>query len=149
MTADDFGDRLEHLERALESPVIPGEVEGWADAVRTEALFFDGLLRERAVRERHDAFAQITEDDRAFVRQVEQMRVEEAAIRTAYDDFLDEVRTLAEAAPRLEPDEATLNKSIDRVRDHGLELVIRVRTQELAISTYLQEAGMRDRGEVD
>ncbi len=140
---------LAQLETTLERPVIPGELEAWAGEVRRAGEACAALLREQIQQRHAEQFSQITEDDHALVRRVEQIRTEDETIRKELDDFLTEAGQLVVEAPTAEPDEAVETERIEAVRDKGLGLVIRIRKQELAIQTWLVESEWRDRGVQD
>jgi hypothetical protein len=59
------------------------------------------------------------------------------------------VSQLSKRSERLEPDEGHARRALETIVDGGLKLVIRIRKQEVAISTWLMEAFDRDRGVAD
>lgn len=144
-----FKDTLARLETALERPLIPGELESWAQEVQTEAEAFDGLLQGQVEGHHAEVFGNIKQEDEALIQRVERMREEDRNIRTEFDAFLSEARKLRDKAPGSEPDEATETDRVAHVSDKGLILVIRIRKHELHIQTWLVESAWRDRGVKD
>ena len=96
-----------------------------------------------------EEFAAIVEEDAGLLARVEQLKKEDSGIIQQFADPSRRAERLAELAWRCEPDEGQVREDVSRLVELGLSFVIRVRTQETAISTWLLEAFDRDRGTVD
>ena len=146
---DRFKQLLASLETTLETPVVPGELTLWAEQVVQAARAFRAPLGERIEREHTARFTEICIEDPALIRRTEQLRDEDREILQAYDQFTVQSDELIRRAREAEPDEAACANLTDRLTRTGLDLVIRIRKQELAIVTWLEEASVRDRGVKD
>ena len=146
---DQLKDALERLEYAAESPVVPGESVAWLQSL-LNALRQVSCSYHVQVRSAHeDQFEAIGIEDPALFARVEKMREEDKAIVREVDRCAANLRNLLEFREG-EPDneEAALQRAPDLAHD-VLVLVIRIRKQEVALTTWLQEALQRDRGRAD
>lgn len=140
---------LERFEANLESPAVPGEMEQWVQAVHRS--FED--LEERAkrrIREDHRAeFDEIVDQDPGLSQRVEDMQRDDRDCLERLQDFHERISRLAGKISEIEPDEKLARKEFQEIVDRGLALVIQIRKQEKAVSTWLSEALSRDGGTVD
>ena len=80
------------------------------------------------------------------LQHVAQLQAEDVEILKSYDEFEARVRRLQERAGVAGAREDKFDEEIRSIVDEGLALVIRVRKQERALSTWLAEAFHRDTG---
>jgi len=140
---------LSQLETRLETPVIPGELPSWANAVEKACESVGDHLRHE-IEDMHPAhYAQITREGSDLLRQVEQMREEDSQLCKLYETLGHKIHRFRTQSEQAEPHECKLNEFLAEVVDEGLAFVIRVRRQELAVSTWLMEAFQRDSGVAD
>jgi hypothetical protein len=140
---------LAQLEMCLETPVMCGELPSWCEAV--EAAHRE--VREPLWQELDSAhpiqFAHIGNENGDLLRRVEQLSEEDAFLRQLYTDFADALQRFCKRSEIVEPQEDRMDKSLAVVINGGLSFVIRVRTQQQAIATWLIEAFHRDTGVAD
>lgn len=143
---DELSTALVQLESSLESPVVPGELRSWSSAVnKTLNATREPLWRE--LNHTHpEHYAKISRDDPDLLRRVEQMKEEDANIREAYGAYASKIGQFHQQAEQVGAHESKLDSALSEVVDAGLQLVIRIRKQRQAISTWLQEAYHRDTG---
>lgn len=144
-----LADALAGLETALEMPVVPGELELWARDVVRRADDLRPLLVARCREEHEKAYTEISSEDPALLRRVEQLRAEDKGILRDFDAFVARGRELLDEIKACGSDEASCEESRGGLERAGLELVIRIRKHVLAIATWLGEATTRDRGVKD
>jgi sulfite reductase alpha subunit-like flavoprotein len=140
---------LESLEKRLETPIVPGELSSWVDQA-VSALDEVSQLLKRHITENHPKqLNEILVQDKGLAARVEQLQEADIALV----EQLVEVRRIADVlranSERLEPDEAPAEDLNQALVDQGLQLIIEIRKQESAISTWYLEAFHRDRGVVD
>jgi hypothetical protein len=140
---------LARLEAGLETPVVSGEMVSWAAAVAKSLKELGEILRQE-VNVKHPAVcAQIGREDPELLRQVDQLRGEDAQLLDSYAQFADQLSRFRDRAERAEPNEAKLDPQVAEIVASGLELVISIRKQEQALKTWLLEAFHRDTGFAD
>jgi len=148
-TDTDTKQLLAELERALQTPLVPGELVRWSASVKKALDELLPALRE-TINEKHEKhFNEIVAQDEGMHAKVERMQQEDAAILQQLEQFKTQVENLQQSAEELEPEEQRLEESRQEMVDAGLKLVLRTRSQEVAVETWLSEALARDRGEVD
>ncbi len=140
---------LVELETALETPVIPGEVEQWAQAVQTSFDEVKPLIMESIEREHAQQFDTITTEDPELFRRVTQLKEEDQEIVSQLSRAQNSLQGLLVRTTGTDPHERQFENHIDQLVEKGLALIIQVRKQELAIQTWMTEAMKRDRGTVD
>jgi hypothetical protein len=144
-----LNDALAQLERALLTPVIPGELEVWVQTVQhaTTAVaqpldeFLHGIL--------HRQYAEIARADQEMLFRVQQLMATDETIVTTYELFRAKVANLAERAPAAEKDELKVAAPLADVEQEGTALILAIRKQQAAAAAWLDEALYRDRGPVD
>jgi len=140
---------LAELETCLEQPIVPGELSPWANAVSSAYVDAEGPLQE-AFETTHPAlFDQIRREDEDLYRQVEQMKEEDAKLRTEYATLSRDARRLRVRSDQEDSDESVLSSEVEQSIEKGLAFVIRIRKQQSAINTWLLEAFQRDTGVAD
>jgi hypothetical protein len=143
-----FQRALEALEACGGTPFVPGEMVGWLAAV--EHAFEQLQPRwERQARVHGTEFAEISREDPEMLRHVESLQQEDQAIDDQVRGIGDRLEVLRPLVVRVEPDEKRVEVVMSEFAQSILELVSRIRRQEVAVRTWLVEAFTRDRGEVD
>lgn len=140
---------LAAFETSLPTPFVPGELESWVRDARDAVSRFDPLLRTRLVRVHDPELQQIATEDPDLLSRVEDLREGD---RRSLADLASLRRTLDSLdvlAPEREPFETKLEGQLDELVRQGLDFVLHVRRQEVALRTWLQEAYDRDRGTLD
>lgn len=145
----DLREALETWELTLETPVVPGELRYWSDAVYEGFQKVECALRPKLDQVHRDQFKKIRKEDLALAKRVEQLQADDDEIRKQLAYVSERIEALRRKAPTAEPDELKAKKEHDGLADDALGLVIRIRKQETAIGTWLTEAFSRDRGDVD
>ncbi|REJ74260.1 MAG: hypothetical protein DWQ34_23980 [Planctomycetota bacterium] len=140
---------LAQFEATVEAPCVPGDLEGWFEAVDVAFQRLRPMVVEQVERIHPQQFSAIGQEDEELFRRVERMQQEDAALRKEFDQLGDDIATLERSAENLEPDEAKLREAFDGFVDKAIQCIIRVRTQEEAVRTWLMESFTRDRGAVD
>ena len=77
------------------------------------------------------------------------MAADDAALKTEYETFQNELNNLALRVPKGERDEGKSAEHQARVEKLGTELVLHIKRHQVAVATWLSEAVYRDRGPVD
>lgn len=141
--------KLLEFETCLETPIISGEMEPWAEAASESFATMRSLLTEQILHVHPTHYRQMFEEDPALERHIEQLKQEDEALQKelgVVGQLLQQVHAPLQADPRRETfagfDAGDLIKT-------GIALVIRARTQLTAIDTWLNEAFQRERGNVD
>ena len=140
---------LDNLEACVETPFVPGELERWIGSVDDAWQPIPVLLARLASSHHPDQFAKMRDEDDGLIRRIELMREEDQKLDKLSDEFGQRIPQLETAIANIEPDEALLNPALDAFVDEALNLIIRIRTQEQTVRTWLLEAFNRDRGTVD
>jgi len=148
-SAPEFQEVLDSLESALETPVVPGELVAWAGEAAAQAAAFQILLNKRLQVEHARDYERIDKDDPTLIARTEQLAREDEALKSDYDEFVTDIRALNEDVEGFEPDESAASERVEAMVQRGLDLVIRIRRQELAVKTWFSEAAVRDRGVKD
>jgi hypothetical protein len=141
--------KLSRFETQLETPVVPGELTTWLQAAEQTFSQMVPDLRTRIEGRHRELIDEIAEQDQGLLTRVEQLRVADQEILAEAKRQFKMLSPMAEHSETLEPDEGHAARAVERIVDEGLKLVIRIRKQEAAISTWLMEAFDRDRGVAD
>jgi hypothetical protein len=140
---------LADLELALETPVIPGEMERWTAAVGQALDAVEPLLVEAIDKEHAHSIDQISQEDPGLLHVAGRLTEGDHESLQSLKKFRNQLGQLARGAERVEPDEARLETPLEKFINAGLGFIIHVRKQEAALDTWLVEALNRDRGVVD
>lgn len=142
-------DAVEQLEVSLQSPVVPGEMVGWAEAVRKAVIDLHTPLNEQFNLVHHQTIKQIEIEDPELAARAENLKNADDENMQQFERLLNRVDTLPERVSRAEPDEGSMESELQEIIDDGLQFVLSVRGQETAIDTWMNESVCRDRGAVD
>lgn len=140
---------LAELELALETPVVPGELERWTSAVEQALTVVEPLLVEVIEKEHSQNINQISQEDPGLLRVAAQLTEGDYESLQSLKNLRHQVGRLATVAEVVEPDEARLEDPLNTFISAGLEFIIHARKQEVALDTWMMEAINRDRGVVD
>ena len=141
-------DVLGALERCLETPIVPGELELWLDEARSATQQAEALL-EFELNQRHpEILADIEQQDAELSPRVDQLRAGDCISRDLLRELQNRLSRLSRT-PGLTPDERRGDDEVAAVIETGLRFIIHARTQEVSLETWLAESFERDRGTVD
>ncbi|MBW3541217.1 MAG: hypothetical protein KY476_13190 [Planctomycetes bacterium] len=140
---------LQQLETCLETPFVPGELEGWIGAVLEAWERLEQPFRSRFGEDHPQQFEEIAEADPELLTQVKHLREGDARVMERFRELQQRIRRLSPSVSRAEPDEKLVDDDLERLVDDGLAFVIETRKQEVATRTWLSEAFDRVRGAVD
>jgi hypothetical protein len=140
---------LDKLETCLLSPVVPGELLDWVDAVRTAAGEVRGSFEAYIRDVLHPRYAEIAKSDTELLFRIQQATEEDQKLQAELDAFSAELEKLAREAPDAQKDELRVADQCRRVENRGTQFILAVRKHRLAVSTWLDEAIFRDRGPGD
>ncbi len=139
---------MQHLEKALLSPVVSGELTEWVETVAQALREFGPAWVENIKNVVRPQYKQIARTDEDLLPRVEQMIQEEHQLQEDLVEFENMLSDLATRAEDVDNDELKAMNHKTRVERDGVALLIRIKKQEAAASTWLQEALYRDRGVV-
>lgn len=140
--------KLSDFEHCVETPFVPGELEGWLNQTH-QAL--QQLIPQIELLTQHihkDEFTEIAEEDPGLLGRVESMRDEDRTVQEEMQQLVKNLEQLRAQETR-GATETDLKQDLDAFVSTALTFLNRVRSQEVAIRTWLVEAFNRDRGEVD
>jgi len=140
---------LADLEVSLETPFVPGELESWAQNVQTRLTDLQPLLVNQVQKVNSPLLEEIKTEDPGLLSRVENLRTRDEECLEELETLLRTIGTLNELVCELEPNETKLKTQLNDLVRQGLDFVIGVRTQLVALQTWHQEAFVRDRGVVD
>lgn len=144
-----FIDALERFEVCLETPLVPGEMEGWAESLRNAYHELAPVLRHHLSTVHYPMLKQIATEDPELLCHTEEMKRADHATLETFGRLQQWIEQLPDVAAKIEPNEKRLEEHIGSLIHDGLELVMHIRKQETVLSTWHQEAMFRDRGTVD
>lgn len=145
----EFAEALERFQISLETPLISGEMESWADCVRSAYRDLASVLHEH-VREVHrPMIKQISTEDPELLCHIAGIEQADSSNLDAFDRLGQRIEQLPGLVAKIEPDEKRLEDHLSRLIQEGLELAMQLHKQETVISTWHDEALFRDRGTID
>lgn len=146
-------EQLAKFEKQLETPVVPGEMYGWAERGQQE---LEALSTNYAahISSSHEAqYKEIVKQDDSQIPHIEKLRKEDEAILKEVEKLSEafaKTKKLVDAAENApQRDEAEIDGIIPSLTGETIALIIRIRMQENAIDTWYVEAFQRDRGVAD
>lgn len=144
-----FRSVLERLEIAAGTPLVPGEMESWLQELDVAFAETRSAFAEQRRQSHAPQLGSIKREDPEMFRHVEQLQQEDAAIAESIEALQARAGVLKPMVHRIEPDEKRAELALTELGEQGVQLVARIRKQEVALRTWLQEAFTRDRGVVD
>jgi hypothetical protein len=149
ITRAELEEVLDQLEQAIHVPVVSGEMLDWLQSC-VGAISKVQSVAQRQIEDNHpELFNQIKEEDAALIHQVENLKEEDLAILEDLENLVAMGQRLQEIGNEVGPHESQLNQAIETFIRDGEAIFMRIRKQEVAVSSWLQEALDRDRGDVD
>jgi hypothetical protein len=149
LTEKDIFRRLEQLERAVNVPLVSGEVDRWLESVTASAQSAEATICEYYREVHPQLFQQIAELDPEQYPRVQKLEEGDEAICTSLRETVDLARKLQSSVSLVEPDERLLSKATKELTDRVIAVVLRTRKHETEISTWHVEAMIRDGGAGD
>jgi len=140
---------LSKLEMALMTPSISGEMENWASTVKEAAatLATDWTCELNTVL--HPQYEQISQTDPEMLSRVEQMKQAETTLAEELACFHEELHKFEIAATHVDWHELKIAAFQKKVEECGLQLIQRMKKQQITASAWLSESVYRDRGVKD
>lgn len=142
-------DALDRFEVCLETPLVSGEMENWAGALRAAYRELSPVLSDHLRTVHRPMLKQIATEDPELLCHTEEMKRADLATLETFDRLRQWIEQLPNDAENIEPDEKRLEVHFGNIIHDGLEFVMHVRKQETVLSTWHQEAMFRDRGNGD
>jgi len=140
---------MSKLERALLAPVVAGELKDWVsdveEAARTFATDWTRHLHSTA----HLEYRQIAKNDAELLPTVTKMIETDQQLLHALAGFQEDLHGLAKQAEEVGWQEGKLSGRQKKFEETGVQLITRIKKQQLAGATWLSEAFYRDRGTKD
>ena len=140
---------LSAFESQLHIPVIPGELQSWAEAAADALSTLAPLIRHQINEHHREQFRDIRSEDAGLAARIDRLEIEDKSVIAELDELQHLCDRLCERAGQIEPDEQRVKHAVNDLINKGISLVLRVRKQEMAIQTWFVEAFSRDRGKVD
>lgn len=142
-------DSLAAFETCLEMPLVPGQFEVWLADARSALARVGTILPEHIRRDHRPQIEEIADEDKELFARVETLRSTDRKTLERLNWFYEWGARLADRTALTEPDEGKLEEEFAEFIKQGLEFVIHVRKQELAVTTWLNEALNRENGPGD
>jgi hypothetical protein len=140
---------LRSLETILETPVIAGELVDWCATAQRELAPLEQELHHATRGEHVSILKEIIEFDPEQGPRVERLKQADGELLSRIHKFKERLHKLCSASEIAGKDEARVAEFVEETIQTGLQLIIDIRRQELALSTWHSEAFKRDRGVVD
>ena len=145
----ELNEALNKLETALLTPVIAGELEGWARTAQESTALLAEKLPTFLKSVLHPQYAEIAKSDAELLPRVQQLVAEDEKVALQQDAFHTQLNEFIKLATQAKKDEARVSTARLKLEQEGLNLVLQIKRQRAAASTWLAEATYRDRGPVD
>ncbi len=145
----ELNEALSKLETALLTPVVAGELESWARTAQDAATLLAERLPAFLKSVLHPQCAEIAKSDSELLTRVEQLVAEDQKVALEQDAFRTHLNDFAKLASQIKKDEARATAERTKLEQEGIEMILRIKRQRAAASTWLAEANYRDQGPVD
>lgn len=142
-------DAIEQLEVSLQTPVVPGEMIAWTQAVRRSLQHLHSVFNEHLRQVHHRTIKQIAVEDPELSTRAVNLKQTDEENSQQLESLLNRVAGLPERVSQAEPDEGQMEAELQELKDDGLKFVLSVRGQETAMNTWMNESLYRDRGAAD
>ena len=140
-------DALDAFETNLETPIIPGEFGRWSQYVQESWPTVAALVRQEIKSTHRKQLEDIAKQDSEMLAVVKQIQKEDIEITRELDEVGGMVDRLAAQAPTLERTPGdTQDSAAAPIIKRGIDFITRVKTQQVAVRTWLSEAFNRERG---
>jgi hypothetical protein len=140
---------LIQFEKAVLSPVVPGELSDWTKEAFESTEELPAILAENAQSVHDEIYDTISAADSEMLPRIASLQAEDDAIIASARELLEMAKTVRTVAGSVVPDEERARKLVDGFTTAASALIIRVKKQELGIEVWLQESQTRDRGVKD
>ncbi|HEX5104771.1 MAG TPA: hypothetical protein VFV87_13210 [Pirellulaceae bacterium] len=144
-----LSETLARLETALLTPVIAGEFSGWVHSVQQASATLAVDLTSCLHTILHVRYREIVEADPEQSANVEKLMVGDEQLLEQLTRFHERLYALGNAAEHVDKNEGKLEQQRHKVEEEGIALILHVKKQQAASSTWLEEAFYRDRGVAD
>lgn len=140
---------LSKVETALLSPVVSGELKSWVTNVRQAAATFvvDWTGYHHTVL--HAQYAEIGATDSELASFVQKMIQTDQQLLEELTRFHEALHDLNRQAADANWQEGKLAAEQKRIEETGIALILKIKKQRAAVTTWLAESAYRDRGTVD
>jgi len=145
----EFRSTIEQLETAADTPVVSGDMESWLQSMDDALNRTQAAVRANTLQMHAPQLATIRREDQEMLRRVEELQREDTRIAEDITALRARIPVLKAMVERIEPDEKRAETAVADLSALAVQLVARIRKQETALRTWLQEAFTRDRGVVD
>jgi mevalonate kinase len=139
-------DTMTKLESALLAPVVSGEMESWVLAVQQAAATFAMDLTTHLRTVLHAQYEQIANTDSELSACVEKMIQTDNELLEELACFHEKLHDLQQAASHVDWQEGKLAGQRHNIEQTGIGIILRIKKQQSAATTWLAEAVYRDRG---
>jgi hypothetical protein len=143
---EELSQSLAALESALETPLVSGELVTWLQEVQQDINQLAPEILERVERDHPQLLGQIMQQDLELASHVEHLQNEDRVILQQFTVLRRGIDELASIAASIEPQENKLRNFLQELIQDGIELILRLHKQEVAIDTWYREAFLRIRG---
>jgi len=142
-------DTMSKLEMALLAPVVSGELPAWIRNVEEAAATFSMDCTRHLNTVQHEQYREIAKSDPELLPQVEKLIEADQHLLEGLTRFHEELHALSKQAEEVGWLEGKLAARRQHVEDTGTKLILQIKKQQAAATTWLSEAVYRDRGTVD
>ena len=142
-------DSMLRLEAALLAPVVSGELKQWIEVVTESLKTFGSKWVEFVNSVLHQQYAQIAKTDANLLSRVDQMVQEDRQLVADFTLFEQSVNDLADRGRQVQKNEGKVADDRLQVEKDGMDLILRIKKQQAAATTWLNEANYRDLGTGD
>lgn len=142
-------DAMLRLEAALLAPVVSGELKQWTEAVAESSQAFGSRWIAFVNSVLHQQYVQIAKTDPNLLPRVDQMIQEDRHLLADFGQFQSSVDDLAVRADQVRKNEGKAAEERSRVEKDGIDLILRIKKQQAAATTWFNEANYRDLGTGD
>lgn len=142
-------DSMLRLEAALLAPVVSGELKQWTEVVAEALEAFGSQWVDFVNTVLHQQYAQIAKTDPNLLSRVDQMIKEDRQLLADFGNFKTSVDDLAVRADQVQKNEGKAAEDRSQVEKDGMDLILRIKKQQAAATTWLNEANYRDLGTGD
>ena len=142
-------DSMLRLEAALLAPVVSGELKQWTEGVAESLQAFGSKWVDFVNLVLHQQYVHIAKTDPNLLSRVEQMIQEDRQLLADFGHFETSVDDLAVRARQVQKNEGKAADDRGQVEKDGMDLILRIKKQQAAATTWLNEANYRDLGTGD
>jgi len=142
-------DSMLRLEAALLAPVVSGELKQWTEVVSEALQSFGSKWVDFVNTVLHQQYVQIAKTDPNLLSRVDQMIQEDRQLLADFGNFETSVDDLAVRAGQVQKNEGKAADDRSQVEKDGMDLILRIKKQQAAATTWLNEASYRDLGTGD